>query len=329
VVFGGEDPETGLIVGSAFEKGFSKAQNIGAWEKVGAVPLSRKCLSSSKVRRLIGDGDDDQQVLVHLFVEHNVIACNALTLEGYNGDVMKITLKPIECTNVITAPHTQDRIELLSQAKAHDNIFTATGGVRLTANGIFQGIALKQRKILREKLAKDKTLRERHEMNQNVALDILQRKGENLTTLTSVDLTALLTWHQHPKIAGMLKEAKFVAWMGIKNSGKSPPSFERWTDADEEQMLSAQSDIVEMAHTAIGHLKVLKKRELLLAALTMSQEEFEKLAAEREKLIVESAPLGNDHPNKLEAPIMLLVDSTDSNYTSDKAACDDTFENNG
>ncbi len=329
MVFGGEDPETGLIVGSAFEKGFSKAQNIGAWEKVGAVPLSRKCLSSSKVRRLIGDGDDDQQVLVHLFVEHNVIACNALTLEGYNGDVMKITLKPIECTNVITAPHTQDRIELLSQAKAHDNIFTATGGVRLTANGIFQGIALKQRKILREKLAKDKTLRERHEMNQNVALDILQRKGENLTTLTSVDLTALLTWHQHPKIAGMLKEAKFVAWMGIKNSGKSPPSFERWTDADEEQMLSAQSDIVEMAHTAIGHLKVLKKRELLLAALTMSQEEFEKLAAEREKLIVESAPLGNDHPNKLEAPIMLLVDSTDSNYTSDKAACDDTFENNG
>ncbi len=61
----------------------------------------------------------------------------------------------------------------------------------------------------------------------------------------------------------------------------------------------------------------------------MSQEEFEKLAAKREKLIVESAPLGNDHPNNLEAPIMLLVDSTDSNYTSDEAACDDTFKNDG
>jgi hypothetical protein len=329
VVFSGEDPKTGLIVGSAFEKGFSKAQNIGTWEKVGAVPLSRKSLSSSKARRSIGNGNDNQQALVHLIVEHNIIACNALTLEGYNGDVMKITLKSIERSNVITALHTQDRIELLSQAKAHGNIFTATGGVHLTVNDIFQGIALIQQKILREKLVKDKTLRERQEKNQNVALDILQRKGENLTMLTLAGLTALLMWHQHPKVARMLKEAKFVAWMGIKNSGKNPPSFKRWTDANEEQMLSAQSDIVKMAHMAIGHLEAVKKKELLLAALTMSQEEFEKLAAKREKLIIELPLLGNDHPNNLEAPIMLLVDSTDSNYTSDKAACDDTFENDG
>ena len=98
MVFGGCDPETGLIVASAFEKGFSKAQNICTWEQVGAVPLSRKCLQSPKVRRSTGDGDDDQQALVHLILEHNVIACNALTMEGYNGDVMKITLKPIERT---------------------------------------------------------------------------------------------------------------------------------------------------------------------------------------------------------------------------------------
>jgi hypothetical protein len=75
VVFGGEDPETGLIVGSAFLKGFSTLHNIKAWEKVGAVPLSRKCLQSPKVRRSIGDGDDDQQALVGLIIEHNVIAC--------------------------------------------------------------------------------------------------------------------------------------------------------------------------------------------------------------------------------------------------------------
>jgi hypothetical protein len=158
---------------------------------------------------------------------------------------------------------------LLSQAKAHGNIFIATGGVHLMANNIFQGIALKQQKILHEKLAKDKTLRERQEKNQHVALNILQRKGANLTTLASADLIALLTWHQHPKVAGMLKEAKFVAWMGIKNSGKAPPLFKRWTNANEDQMLSAQSDIVEMAHMAIGHLEALKKRELLLAALTV------------------------------------------------------------
>ena len=155
VIFGGEDPETGLIVGSAFQRGFSHALNIKAWEKVGAVPLSRACLASPKVRRSIGDGTDDQQALVHLIVEHNTIACNALTMEGHNGDVMKVTVKPIERTTVITAAHSQARIELLSQAKAHGSIFSATGGVHLTANDIFQSITLKQRKILREKRRQD------------------------------------------------------------------------------------------------------------------------------------------------------------------------------
>jgi hypothetical protein len=44
IVFGGKDPETGLIVESAFQCGFSHAHNINAWAKVGAVPLSRSCL---------------------------------------------------------------------------------------------------------------------------------------------------------------------------------------------------------------------------------------------------------------------------------------------
>jgi hypothetical protein len=69
-----------LIVGSAFPRGFSHALNIKAWEKVGAVPLRRKCLSSPKARRSIGNGDADQQALVHLIVEHNTIACYALSL---------------------------------------------------------------------------------------------------------------------------------------------------------------------------------------------------------------------------------------------------------
>ena len=105
VIFGGEDPETGLIVGSAFQHGFSHTLNIKAWEKVGAVPLSRTCLASPKVRCSIGDSTDDQQTLVLLIVEHNTIACNALSMEGYNGDVMKVTLKHIERTTVITAAH--------------------------------------------------------------------------------------------------------------------------------------------------------------------------------------------------------------------------------
>jgi hypothetical protein len=91
---------------------------------------------------------------VQLIVEHNIIACNTLLMEGYNGDVMQFMLKPIKCTTVVTAPHTQDWIELLSQAKAHGNIFATTGGIHLTANGIFKGIVLKQHKLLHKKLKK-------------------------------------------------------------------------------------------------------------------------------------------------------------------------------
>ena len=125
---------------------------------------------------------------------------------------MRVTLKPIKCTTVITASHTQERIELLSQAKAHGSIFSATGDIHLTVNDIFLSIALKQCKILREKLGKDKTLRERQEKNESVALDILQRKGENPTMLTGTDLTALLTWHQHPKVASLKKDAKYMKY---------------------------------------------------------------------------------------------------------------------
>jgi len=166
---------------------------------------------------------------------------------------------------------------LLSQAKTHGNIFAATGGIHLTANDIFKSIALKQRKLTREKLKKEKMLRERQERNQVAAEEILQEKGENPTTLTLADLSALLTWHQFPKVASMKKEEKLVAWMQIKSSGKAPLLFDRWTDADKEKLLEAQSDFVEMAHTAIGHLEEMKKKELALAAITMSQEEFYKL----------------------------------------------------
>ena len=57
IVFGGQDPDTGLIVESAFQRGFSHAHNINAWAKVGAVPLSRSCLQNPKVRHAIGDGN--------------------------------------------------------------------------------------------------------------------------------------------------------------------------------------------------------------------------------------------------------------------------------
>jgi hypothetical protein len=107
MVFGGTDPETGFIVGSGFQNGFNKTQNLCAWAKVGAVPLIRACLQNAKVQRTIGDGTDDQQAAMLLIVKQNVLACNAPTLEGYNGNIMKIAIKSITQTVVVTCPHLQ------------------------------------------------------------------------------------------------------------------------------------------------------------------------------------------------------------------------------
>ncbi len=80
----------------------------------------------------------------------------------------------------------------------------------------------------------------------------------------------------------MKKEEKLSAWVAIVNHGKEPPLFEKLADADDLNLLEAQSDVVEMAHTALGHLEALKK-------LTMTQEDFEKLAVDGNELIVESS----------------------------------------
>jgi hypothetical protein len=140
-------------------------------------------------------------------------------------------------------------------------------------------MALKQRKILREKLAKEKKVRERQERTESNALDILRRKGDDVTKLNSGDLSILLTWHQVSKVVDMNKDKKLAAWLRIVGSRKSPPSFEKWTDEDEVRLEEAQSEIVDMAHTALGHMEELKKKELVLAARAMSQEEFDKLVA--------------------------------------------------
>ena len=101
-------------------------------------------------------------------------------------------------------------------------------------------------------------------------------------------MTVILTWHQVPKVAIMKKEEKKNAWLRIVESRKVPPSFEKWTVADDLLLEEAQSNIVETAHTHLGHMEALKKKELLLVARAMSQKEFDELVADRNASISET-----------------------------------------
>ena len=42
----------------------------------------------------------------------NTVACNVFLLESFNGNTMKVMLKLVKCTNIVTAPHTPHRNEL-------------------------------------------------------------------------------------------------------------------------------------------------------------------------------------------------------------------------
>ena len=69
--------------------------------------------------------------------------------------------------------------------------------------------------------------------------------------------------------------------------------------------------IVDMAHTALGQLEALKKIELLLSAMTMPGDEFEKMCADQKKLIVESSTL----PDTVAPPLPLLIVDSANNTT--------------
>jgi hypothetical protein len=131
IVFGGTDAEVvdGPTIQSAFQHGFLREQCIAAWEKVGAVPLSRRCLQNSKVQRSIGDGTEDQQLEVIQTQSVNDKATHALSMSGYDGNALKGTIIRIQATEVITVPHTQARIDLLAHAKkAWTNLHSNRGG---------------------------------------------------------------------------------------------------------------------------------------------------------------------------------------------------------
>jgi len=166
-------------------------------------------------------------------------------------------------------------------------------------------------------------------MVERNAMIIQAAKGRDVTKLTGADLTVLLTWYQHANVAKMKKAKKLAAWVVTVSSGRAPPPYEQWSGVDDAKLSEAQSDIVEMAHMALSHLEELKKKELVLAAMTMSKEEFDQLVAQRNQSIVESAvESGDDHINS-DAPIPppeLIVNSTANTSIN---ASTDTFGDEG
>ncbi|MGH3054194.1 MAG: hypothetical protein ACRDL7_04355 [Gaiellaceae bacterium] len=116
LIFGGA--EDGLQLPNLFRKWFAVEKMKECWEKVGAVPLTRKCLLDPKVRHEIfvdSDGaidftKDPQAAHLSQIQAENKISCDELNKRGYNGDVFRLQLAvKISATGPITAPNTLER----------------------------------------------------------------------------------------------------------------------------------------------------------------------------------------------------------------------------
>ena len=60
--------------------------------------------------------------------------------------------------------------------------------------------------------------------------------------------------------------------------------FRRWTEDDKRKLAEACETTIDIGHTALGKMEEMKKKELVLVAATMSNEEFKVLWQEREQL---------------------------------------------
>jgi hypothetical protein len=265
--FGGEDPTSGHTVKiSAFEKGFSKEACLSAWAKVGAAPLTMKCLEDEKVRKSIGDGDEEWERGLRELQNANDLATFLLTRGGFNGDFLKAELKAIDEPTVLTRPHTKERVELLAKATTHGTKWMATGGSHLMTEDFFKSVEVPRRKNEIKTMEMNKLERIKGDRLRRDAEAILVARRDDLANkqynaLNATELETLLKWHNVPKAHKEKKAGMVERWRTIWEGGLKPPFFEAWTDVDESKLEELKARDIDMSQTAVGRLKELKKRE--------------------------------------------------------------------
>ncbi|KAL7546421.1 hypothetical protein ACHAWF_015054 [Thalassiosira exigua] len=279
VVFGGKDPKTKLIIAiedSAFERGFSVAACQRAWEKVGAAPLTRKCMHDKQVRREIGDADDETNSLMRVMQEGNRLAVQILNRLGYIGDLLEGTISEVIKPKHVTEPHSKERITLLAKAKTHSAKFTATGGGHLTSDDYFKSMEIDTREAEIKLMTKDKEVRKlKKQAERDAWAVIIQPKS--CDEYKDKDLVPLLTWYNVPRKDWGPKPNKLKLWKDILDKGTQPPSYEKWTEADDAKLEDLEKMEIDMKDTALGRLQSFEKRKLDAAVDSMDQDEREKL----------------------------------------------------
>ncbi len=76
--------------------------------------------------------------------ESNQLSCFFLTQHGYNGNILRVEVNTVKPTKV-TMPHSKERINMITKATNHGQLFCATGGAHLTSNDMLTALESKIR----------------------------------------------------------------------------------------------------------------------------------------------------------------------------------------
>eukprot|EP00985_Skeletonema_marinoi_P015988 scaffold8451_cov145-Skeletonema_marinoi.AAC.1 len=262
-VFGGIDPETGHeLKTSAFEVGFHPEQNKRVWLVCGAAPITRSPLKNHRqVRREVGDEDD---------------AFNEM-MRHMQSTLMILIAKKKE-QKQITVRHSQERIDIISNQSTHGGLFHHTGGLHLTCDDMFIATEKKLREGGISVLMKKKDMFQKMRSVESQAKELLQRGGKYKLP----ELKTILKYYRVKAVSNYRLSDAEAKLEEIIGEGKPAPSYEEWTDENEERLLYLphHKTYLYWRHCTGRHER-LKKMELHAAVDSMLKEERDQL---REKL---------------------------------------------
>ena len=218
---------------------------------------------------------------------------------------MRATLKPKkDDSKPITQPRTKERQELLSRAKNAGQRHMVTGGCHLTHDDMLISIEMASRSKDAFEIEKEKKLRLGLQAVEESAQAILAL-GKPVDDLKGADLDVLLKWHQVKMEKGSKVPDKRRVWKEIFDEGRSPPSYEKWTEEDEERLMATAKSDLSLADTRFGRAVATRKRELEASADFMSREERERMIRklhelnEEEALLATATGVEEEHIGKL------------------------------
>ena len=147
IVFGGDDPVTGVKLKNAFELSFNKTQCLSAWRKCGNVPVTMSALEQPGVRHEVimrNEFEVDTRLdpkghKLLLLEEANHMSCDFLSTFGYDGSQLR-TMAPraSQKRHQLTAPQSKERVEAIKNASTAGIMFYATHGQHLNSDEFFE-----------------------------------------------------------------------------------------------------------------------------------------------------------------------------------------------